>query len=50
MVDRYVSEVVTADVRFETDEGETYELLCYHATHGDTDDVDAAVFGPADVV
>jgi len=43
-----LSVVARVQVRFEADE--TYELLCDHATHGDTDDVDAAVFGPADVV
>ena len=40
--------VVAAYVQFWAHE--TYELLCDHATHRDTDDVDAAVFGPADVV
>jgi hypothetical protein len=50
VIDRAVSEVIAAYVQFETDESETYELLCNHATHGDTDDVDAAVFDPADVV
>ena len=40
--------VIVTYVQFET--VETYELLCDHATHGNTDDVDAAVLGPADVV
>jgi hypothetical protein len=31
-------------------ESETYEFLCDHAAHGDTDDVHAPVFCPADVV
>ena len=31
-------------------EVETYKFLCDHATHGDTNDVNATVLGPADVV
>ena len=31
-------------------ESETYEFLCDHAAHGDTDDVHAPIFSPADVV
>lgn len=31
-------------------ESETYEFLCDHATHGDTDDVHAPFLSPADVV